>query len=132
MIKTLTDKHPSQVVKKNKMAFCSWIASRLAKDFKDYPDLDLKCMMNIFRNSYVVLVPNTKLYRARCMAKSNIVETHATEFVIIHNYAHMVLKTNLRSVAKIKSKLLHRRTPPIFERLFIFFHESVVGFEGHS
>ena len=47
VIKTLTDKHPSQVVKKNKMAFCSWIASRLAKDFKDYPDLDLKCISMI-------------------------------------------------------------------------------------
>ena len=101
VIKTLTDKHTYQVVKANKMASSRWIATRLADDFKDYPNLDIVGMRYILRKRYGVSVLVTKLYSARCMTKGEFVETHAEEYVILRCYAKMVLKTNPDSVAKI-------------------------------
>ena len=114
------------------MASCSWIASRLAEDLKDYPDLNCYRMRTILRKSYGVSVPNTKLWRARHMAKGGIVETHAIEFVILRCYAKMVLKTNIRSVVKIQRKLLHIREPPEFKRFFFCAFLGVVLVVGHS
>ena len=79
VIKTLTDKHTCQVVKANKIASSKWIATSLADDFKDYPNLGIPRMRNILRKRYQVSVPMTKLYRARCMAKDESVETYADE-----------------------------------------------------
>ena len=121
VIKTLTDKHTCQVLKKNKLASSTWIAS-------DCPDLDLKGMRSILRKRYGLSILTTKLYRVRCIAKGDIMETHEAEFIMVRYYAFMVLKTNPSSVAKIKSNLLQTRIPPVFQRLFLCFHGFVVGF----
>ena len=40
---------------------------------------------------------------------------------------HGFLKTNPDSVSMIKNNMLHTRTPPIFQRLFLCFHGCAVG-----
>lgn len=40
----------------------------------------------------------------------------------------MVLKTNLGSIAKVKSKLLHTQASLTFQRIYIYFQGSIVGF----
>ena len=46
--KACIDKHTYQIVNKNRLASSTWIATRLANDLRNYLDLDLKMMRNIF------------------------------------------------------------------------------------
>ena len=128
VFKTLIDKDTCQHVRKNRMAIATWIASRLAENFNDYPDLDCNGIRTILRKKYCISIPSTKLYRARCMSKGDTMHKHAKEYVMLRCYAHIVLKTNHGSLAKIKSKLLHTATPPVFERILICFNRSATGF----
>ena len=127
MIKPLTNKHTCQDVKKNKTTTSSW-TSRLANDWKDYPNLDCNGMKTILRKRYGLSMPSTKLCKARWMVKGDTVRNRAKEFVIRSCYAHMILKTILGSIAKIKSKLLHTQNPAVFQRLFVCFDGNVFGF----
>ena len=99
VIKTLNDKHTCQVVKKNKLASSTWIAAKLANNFKDCLNLDLKGIRSILRHRYELFVPATKLYKARRKAKGDTLETHQAKFIILRGYAIMVLTTNPYSVA---------------------------------
>ena len=108
-------------MKQNKTAFSTWIAERLVKDFNNYSYLTVDGMMIILRDRYGLFVLATKLYRAHCKAKGDTMEKHTIEFVILRLYAHMVLKTNSRSTAKVKSRVLHSLQPPVFERIFFCF-----------
>ena len=87
-------------------------------------------MRTILRDRYRLSILATKLYRACCKAKRDTVEKHDVEFVILKLYAHMVLKTNPRSIVKVKSRVLHSLQPPVFERIFVYFQGAVVGFLG--
>ena len=64
IIKTLIDKHTCQIVKRNKMVSYNWITSKLAENFKDYPELDFNATRTILWNKYAISISNTKLYRA--------------------------------------------------------------------
>ena len=64
------------------------------------------------------------------MTKSEFVETHSDEYVILRCYAKTVLKTNPDSVAKIQSKHLTTDMPPLFKRIFLCYYGSASGFEN--
>lgn len=100
----------------------------MMKDFKLNPDLTVDGMRKILRERYEISVTATKLYRARCNTKSDTLEKHGAKFFILKCYAHTILKTNLESITKIKSKIMQNKPSPIFERIFIAFKGSVVGF----
>ena len=90
VIKTFTNKHTCQVLKKNKMVSSTWIASRLLNNFKDCLDLDVKGIRSILRERYIIFAPTIKFYRARRKAEGNTMETHKDEFIIVRCYALMV------------------------------------------
>ena len=58
------------------------------------------------------------------------VEKHVVEYVILKLFAYMVLKTNLGSTVKVKSRVLHSLQPPVFERIFFCFQGVVARFLG--
>ena len=115
------------------MATSRWITSKLVINFKDCPDLDCEWMRTTLRKEYGIFVLTNKLYRACCIAQGDTLEKHVEDFVFLRCYALMVLKTNLGGIAKLKNKLLHTSTLPIFGRIFICFNGSATRFvEGCS
>ena len=117
-IKVYEGKHTCVKSTINSCVTSTWIATKMAVQFRADPNLSYETIREHLLSTYGVEVSRTQMYRARKKAREQIEGNHAKTYSKLRQYAHMVLEANPGSIAKLQVERVDLSSNPMFKGFF--------------
>ena len=128
-VKTFRDDHSCAREDKNRAANRNWVASKLVKKVRKYPNFSHCDANTFFKTKYDLSLNRNSISRALSDARNLVYGDEKAQYAMVRDYGETLLKTNPGSTVKICT-IPQPNGDVIFEKMYVCLSGCKNGFKA--